>query len=227
MVLCHLDTTSLIWWENMKTPWYSTWRLLIITTQIAKHKMIWIIHVVNFKSKTSTHTIKNHILIRILSCPSTLVTTRTPVLLLPMIWAARRVNLAEVLRALPALLLMPRIGKPSSMSCQRDIRCSTSTPWRRLRIWCAWSLICKTWTSITTRKQVLKNKKPFYWTGGSESSTRIIQTRRFNTDLMLRFMAKICSRRISQSYHLMLMGRRSSKASRIGFSAWRVHLKRL
>ena len=226
MVLCHLDMTSSIWWENMKTPWYSTWRLLIITTQIAKHKMIWIIHVVNFKSKTSTHTIKNHILIRILSCPSTLATTRTPVLLLPMIWAARRVNLAEVLRALLALLLMPRTGKPSFTSCQRDIRCSTSTPWRRQRIWCAWSLICKTWTSITTRKQVLKNKKPFYWTGGSESLTRIIQTRRFNTDSMRRFMAKICSRRINQYYHLTLMERRSSKASRIGSSAWRVHLKR-
>ena len=195
-------------------------------TQIAKHKMIWTIHVANFKSKTSTHTIKNHILTRILSCPLTLATTRTRVLHLPMIWVVRRVNPVEVLKVLLVLLLMPRIGRHSFTSSQRDTRCSTSTPWRRLRIWCAWSLICKTLTSITTRKQVLKNKKPFFWTGGSGWLTRIIQTRRFNTGSTLRFMAKTCSRRISQSYHLMLMERRSSKASRIGFSVWRVHLKR-
>ena len=210
----------------MKTPWSSTWRLLIITTQIAKLKMIWIIRVVNSKSKTSTHTIKNHILIRISSCPSISDITRTPVLLLLTTWAARRVNPVEVLKALLVLLLMPRIDRHSSMSYQRDIRCSTSTPWRRLRIWCAWSSIYKTWTSITTRKQVLRNKKPFYRTGGSEWLTRIIQTRRFNTDSMRRFMAKICSRRINQYYHLTLMERRSSKASRIAFSAWRVRLKR-
>lgn len=188
-------------------------------TQIAKHKMMWVIHVVNFKSKTSTHTIKNHILIRILSCPSTLVTTRTPALLLLMIWAARRVNLVEVLRVLLVLPLMPRTGRPSFMSYQRDIKCLTLIPWRQPRIWCAWSLICKTWTSITTKKQVLKNRKPYCWTGGSESLTRITQTRRFNTDSMLRSMAKICSHRINQSYHSTLMERRSSKASRIGFSA--------
>jgi hypothetical protein len=63
---------------------------------------------------------------------------------------------------------------------------------------------------------VLKNKKPFYRTGGSEWLTRIIQTRRFNTDSMHKSMDKICSRRINQSYHLTLTERRSSKASRIG-----------
>ena len=188
--------------------------------------MIWATHVVNFKSKTSTHTIKSHILIRILSCLSTLVTIRTQVLLSLTTWAARRVNPVEVLKVPQVLLSMPRIGRHSSTSYQRDTRCSTSTPWRRQRTWCVWSLICKTLTSTTTRKRALKNKKPFYWTGGSGWLTRITQTRRFNTGSMRKFMAKICSRRISLFYHLMWMARRSSRASRIGFSAWRVHLKR-
>lgn len=171
--------------------------------QTVKLKMIRTIHVANFKLKTSTHTIKNHILIRILSCLSTSVTIRTQVLLLLTTWVARRVNPVEVLKVLQVLLLMPRIGRHSSMNYQRDTRCSTSTPWRRQRTWCVWSLICKTLTSTTPRKQVLKNKRPFYWTGGSGWLTRIIQTRRFNTGSMHRFMAKICSRRISQFYHLM------------------------
>ena len=143
-----------------------------------------------------------------------------------MTWAARRVNQVEVLRARLALRLTPRIDRHSFMSCPRDIRCSTLTPWRRLRIWCAWSSTYKTWTLITPRKRVQRSKKLFFRTEGSESLTRIIQTRRFSTDSMLKSMAKICSHKINLYYRLTSTERRSSKASRIVSSAWRAPLRR-